>query len=176
MPRLFVVEGPDGAGKSTLLSRLEKDLNRVAIHTGGPPVDRVGWLNRMAIVWGAFGRRAILDRIPHISEPVYRKLDGGKTYDAIDFLNRELKDLNPVIVYCRLPGVQAMMDCISMKPKDHKPPEHMAKVLAMFPFLVAEYDRRISEVQSLGIYVITYSWIDHDYNHLLEKLKCADLF
>lgn len=173
MHRLIVVEGPDGAGKSTLLSRLGEDLGRLVVHSGGPPADMSAWINKLALVWGCVGRLAILDRIPHISERVYGPI-GGRQMEEGFVLMRELIEIDPIVVYCRLPSVMEMFGAMDTRPKTHKPIEHTTNVLNNFQTIVRSYDTIIKECIDNGIEVIPYSWKDNDYDQLVEKLKCVD--
>jgi len=174
MPRLIVVEGPDGAGKSTLLKKLERDLGRPVFHTGGPPATYADWSMKMARIWSLLNRAALVDRMPHISEEVYSKAFDREPSDPIDVLRGEIDEFNPLVIYCRVSSIQAMMNAISRSPKSHKSADHLAEVLANFPRLVWCYDKRFEDPR-LQKRTIRYSWPDDKYEDLLKRIKeCVD--
>lgn len=175
--RIIVVEGPDGSGKTTLINKLQEVLGYPVHHTGGPPADRAAWVHKLMVLWDfknrAQGGPVILDRLPHISETTYGPLYDRPLMDPLDVLNRDLQDLRPLIIYCRLPHVARMFSHISMEEKAHKPRSHVDLVLRNYDRLVAAYDARIESVEKLGVPVIRYAWTDDDFDTLLEAVKCA---
>ena len=173
MPRMIIAEGPDGAGKSTLVERLEKDLGRRVIHSGGPPANIAEWRSKIALVVANQRSPVIFDRVPHISEQVYNQLYPERpAFDPPYFLTNELIALRPVVVYCRLPSVTAMMNSMEFKLKAHKPQDHIDRVLANYPRLVETYDHLIAELQP-HLTLFRYAWDCNSYPTLLENLKCA---
>jgi thymidylate kinase len=173
MPKLIVVEGPDGSGKSTLLTKLAQDLGRVVIHSGGPPADRRAWVEKLARLQGLRGQPVLIDRAPQISEIIYSQLYNRPLMDLKKDLLNDLQEMEPVMVYCRLPSVFEMARSIDRSPKAHKSAAHMKLVLENYPRLVRDYDDLIDEVRSL-IPVLDYSWVTDRYDYLVQELReCA---
>ena len=173
MPRIIAVEGPDGAGKSTLIQMLSADLDRPVIHTGGPPKTRQEWLDRLAMVRSHIGKAVLFDRLPQISEQVYGPLyDRDPVLEKDDF-DRETRELDPVIVYCRLRSKEEMLRYISRETKAHKSSAHMDLVLANFDTIVSAYDRKMNELDAT-VLILNHDWQNTPYVNLLRRLKeCA---
>ena len=172
MSRMIVVEGPDGAGKSALVAKLSRDLGRSVDHTGGPTPDRQGWLKKMADLRDAATRPVIVDRIPHISEPIYRPLEGREPFDPPETLLRELVELDPVIVYCFIAPADQMLHMIDRGKKDHKPSDHMKLVIANHRKICDRYSSLMGRLKfEKGMDVFYYDWTRDRYAYLLKDLR-----
>jgi ABC-type cobalamin/Fe3+-siderophores transport system ATPase subunit len=177
MRRMVVVEGPDGSGKSTLLEQLSRTFEVDVSHSGGPPKTEADWQEKLRTMWNLKwradrGETVLVDRIPHISEPIYGGLAGRKFHDGIPLLDKELSELGPVIIYCKAISASFMHARISGEAKAHKPKSHLNWVLKNYPAIVAAYDRRINHLSGV-VPIVRYSWPNETYENLLEKLKCA---
>jgi adenylate kinase family enzyme len=171
MPKAIAIDGPDGAGKTTLINRLASDLGREVIHSGGPPKSRQEWTDRQLRFRGLARQPVLIDRLPHISEQIYGPLYNRKVDTA---LNREVLELNPVIVFCCLRDEFEMLRYIDQGPKAHKPSSHMELVLDHHPSIVLSYKRLMIHLACKGAQIIPYSWPDDRYENLLQELKkCA---
>jgi len=177
LTKLIVVEGPDGAGKSALVAKLARDLGREPFHTGGPPKNQQEKLERLARDRSFADKPMVMDRIYHISEQIYRPLDGPLDPGEADMLTREILELNPVVVYCRLISTAAMLELIDRGKKNHKPTEYMKKVIAHHRDIVHAYDRLMGELgygYPYGLTIFGYDWMQDRYANLLESIeKCA---
>lgn len=177
MRRMIVVEGPDGSGKSTLLGQLAETFEVEVCHSGGPPRTEADWLEKLRIIWDLKwradrGETILVDRLPHISEPIYGGLRGREFHGGQTQLDREVVELGLVVIYCKAISASFMHSRISQKAKGHKPPEHLKWVLSNYPSIVNAYDKRISSLSGL-VPIVHYSWPNETYENLLEKLKCA---
>lgn len=177
MRRMIVVEGPDGSGKSTLLAQLAETFEVEACHSGGPPKTEADWLEKLNIIWNLKwradrGETILVDRLPHISEPIYGGLAGRRFGASSSQLNREIVELGPVIIYCKAISASFMHSRISTKAKNHKPTAHLQWVLQNYPAIVTAYDYKIGSLSGL-VPIVHYSWPNETYDDLLEKLKCA---
>ena len=143
MAKLVIVEGPDGAGKSTLIQNLVALGGFVAIHTGGPPRDKQDLEDKLGKVTQALDAAGpnilVLDRHPAVSDPIYSKVTGSRSFATPGELNKQVGALNPVFVYCR-GSADSMRENISKSPKAHKPSEHLLKVLLKHGEIVKLYD------------------------------------
>lgn len=175
MTRVIAIEGPDGAGKSTLIEKLKQDLGREVIHTGGPPKTREEWMDRLIMVRSYQGKPVLFDRLPQVSEQIYGPLYHRDPLLTADDMDREASELQPLIVYCRLNTADEMLTAMSQAEKAHKPPTHIALVVANYEQIVRAYDKKIAQLVCLpGIDVLQYSWKDDDYSSLLAELQaCA---
>lgn len=172
MTRLIVVEGPDGAGKSTLLKRLSIDLSREVFHTGGPKTEEESqrWMMKIRNV---ADKPMIADRVPYISDPIYQRIcyDNTSSYDD---RRPELLEVNPVLVYCRLQSVPAMFELMNKETKPHKSPEHLHRVLTNYDRIVRAYDETMTTLETAGMNVFRYDWMQDSYADLLKELdQCA---
>lgn len=143
MAKLVIVEGPDGAGKSTLIQNLVALGGFVSAHTGGPPRDKQDLEDKLAKVATALDAAGpdtlILDRHPAVSDPIYSKVTGSRSFATPGELGEQVGALNPVFVYCR-GSADSMRGNISKSPKAHKPPEHLLKVIQKHGEIVKLYD------------------------------------
>ena len=177
MRRMIVVEGPDGSGKSTLLAQLAETFEVEPSHSGGPPKTEAEWQQKLQLIWGMKwradrGDTVLVDRLPHISEPIYGGLIGRTFCGPLARLDREIIELNLVIVYCKAISASFMQSRISTQAKDHKPTAHLEWVLKNYPNIVSAYDRRIGTLCG-QVPIVHYSWPNETYENLLEKIKCA---
>jgi hypothetical protein len=172
--RLIAVEGPDGAGKSTLVKKLSESLGREVIHTGGPPKNKDEWVQRMMNIRAIKDDKVIIDRIPHVSEQIYGPLyERDQVFDNPDFLDRELLEINPVVIYCRLALADEMLTHMSRETKAHKPQTHFDLVISHFGRIVNAYDSKFQSLKTRGLQVRQFDWSRDDYDTLLEFLQCA---
>lgn len=167
---LIVIEGPDGAGKSTLIRNLAGCMKREVIHTGGPPKDQKEWAERLMRLRGYQDKTVLFDRIPHISEQIYGPLYGRDPQDLADQLDRELIEMNPVIVYCRLQSEHEMLRLMSMEVKAHKPSAHFDLVKANYHSIARAYDRKMHELED-KLKVMQFDWQVNSFTTLLERLN-----
>jgi hypothetical protein len=133
---MLIVEGPDGAGKSHLVDRLTLDLGLLVqpracrSDTGVDPLTLRDWVD------GDLSRpvheRAVYDRYPLISEPIYGTICRGRVAPGFDdpyWLIRSWTMLlakEPIFVYC-LPPWREVGENID---KDHLPDtEHLFQVI-----------------------------------------------
>lgn len=177
MRRMIVVEGPDGSGKSTLLGQLAETFEVEVSHSGGPPRTHEEWLHKLQLIWdlkwrAERGETILVDRLPHISEPIYGNLNNRHFHGALQQLDREIVELGLVIIYCKAISTSFMHSRISLDAKDHKPKAHLDWVLKNYPSIVNAYDQRIGSLSGL-VPIVNYSWPTETYKNLLEKLKCA---
>jgi hypothetical protein len=170
MKNIFV-EGPDGSGKSHLVQRLQNDLERPAILTGGPPKNagqmrtRFNWVKALCQDHNGL----IFDRAPMICEIVYPALVGRLNYFSRKECVDELIATNPIVVYCRRP-LADMRESISQSPKGHKSSEHLRQVLDSYPDLVNRYHVVMDRLEAIGVPVIRYDFERDSYQELLDCL------
>lgn len=143
MAKLVIVEGPDGAGKSTLIQNLVALGGFVSAHTGGPPRDKQDLEDKLGKVTQALDAAGhnilVLDRHPAVSDPIYSKVTGSRSFATPGGLGEQVGALNPVFVYCR-GSADSMSGNISKSPKAHKSPEHLLKVIQKHGEIVKLYD------------------------------------
>lgn len=169
MPKPIVVEGPDGHGKSTLIEKLKADLDRPVIHTGGPPADREQLMTKVRMVNSYPNSAVLFDRIPHISEIVYRNAEDRAHEVPVASLVNCLYALDPVIVYCRTDE-----PLIDTEVKEHKPKIHMELVVRKAGLIAATYDAIMDILDHGVVQVVRYNWKTDNYDMLKEVLKCAE--
>lgn len=171
MRRVIVVEGPDGAGKSTLAQRLSKEMGRPLLHTGGPPASKELLLMKLEKI-DAAQNNVILDRTPHISDPIYAKAEGRPLFLPVSSLHTRLQELNPIIIYCRLKSPREMYKHMYKgMDKEHKPQKHFAVVAENYLGIVQDYDTAMLKVQmTLGLDVLYYDWTQQSANMLSREL------
>lgn len=170
MTKCIIVEGPDGAGKSTLLKRLERYLGKPVYHTGGPVASKVMFLEKLREAEARMESH-LLDRTPHISEPIYARAGSRRTFVPEHELHERLRSRNPVVVYCRLSSMATMFRNMDRGKKAHKSPEHLAEVMRNYKAIVEDYDLTMSGLRAKGITVIRYDWENDDLARLVEALS-----
>lgn len=170
----IILEGPDGAGKSTLGEQLADALGYEYVHTGGAARTLCMLIQRMLELeeQGAKGKGVIFDRVPHISDSIYKEAMGEPRLMHQGRARGHLKNMGPiVVVYCRLRDSEAMLANILETKKSHKPPEYLEKVKASYPAIVEAYDWEMADLRETGVEVIQYDWTEHDFDTLLKVLK-----
>lgn len=174
LKRPVIIEGPDGAGKSTLAKRLAVHLGVEVFHSGGPPMDIKHLQLKMDKIKKNY-RSHVIDRTPHISEPIYAPVNGRRVFIPIDVLHKELSDLKPLIIYCRLKSAVDMFKAIDRSKKLHKSPEHLREVMEQYSKVVQKYDADFGVIKNLpGVDVIQYDWNLSPIAKLLGEVeKCA---
>lgn len=168
MQKSIVVEGPDGTGKSTLAAKLAEDLGFPLCHTGGRSPDQSVLIARcVEIAVKAKAAPTVFDRVPHISDNIYREAFGDSFLLPDATMSFLLGHLPVVLVFC-----QSAPD-MSEAPKDHKPPEHMAQVKEARPAIIRGYARRAEETNRQGVPTFLFDWRLDSYESLLERIKAC---
>src|SRR5690606_22916145 len=116
MTKCIIVEGPDGAGKTTLLNQLKTYLDKPVFHTGGPVDSEAMFLKKLQEAEERMGSH-LLDRTPHISEPIYARASSRRAFVHEHELHERLREINPVVVYCRLSSLTTMFRNIDQSKK-----------------------------------------------------------
>lgn len=169
MAKLVIVEGPDGAGKSTLIQNLVALGGFVSAHTGGPPRDKQDLEDKLAKVTASLDAAGpnilVLDRHPAVSDPIYSKVTGSRSFVTPGELSKQIWDLNPVFVYCR-GTADSMRENISRSPKAHKPSEHLLKVIQKHGEIVKLYDAFFAQAPH-----IRYDWQRDSVLELAKVLR-----
>lgn len=169
MAKLVIVEGPDGAGKSTLIQNLVALGGFVSIHTGGPPRDKQDLEDKLDKITQALDAAGpnilILDRHPAVSDPIYSKVTGSRSFATPGELSKQVWSLDPVFVYCR-GSADSMRKNISESPKTHKSPEHLLKVIQKHGEIVKLYDAFFALAPH-----IRYDWQRDSVLELAEVLR-----
>lgn len=163
----IVIEGPDGAGKSTLIKRLSNDLQVRPHHTGGPSISTKEFRDRITVVYNMKLLR-IFDRLPMISERIYRSIDNKPLPISIEEMDHHLQAVDPLVIFCRRKNLTDMYRAIDRTNKPHKPADFTQQVVERYRDVVAAYDKFMSETP---VDVYHYDWEVHDYNSLLKYLQ-----
>lgn len=153
----IVVEGPDGSGKTTLIAKVSEWLNVPVFHTGGPPATKEELLDRIHRIEAA-QFDCVFDRVPFISEPIYRKADGKPMLIPEEELRQGLVRMNPTIIWCELPTVQDMFAGISTEKKSHKSDEHLQEVFRNYHRIAALYRETKKELRASGFDIIQWNY------------------
>jgi len=172
LERPVILEGPDGAGKSTLAASLARSLNREVFHSGGPPVNKLILEDKLDEVEQKFDTH-VIDRVPHISEPIYSRVSVRRSFIPEFQLHDRLKRFDPIVVYCRLPQMSDMFKAIDRSKKPHKPSQHLEEVLKQYRAVVQDYDITMDLLSKSGVTVIMYAWTQMPVHKLVERLTCA---
>ena len=108
----------------------------------------------------------IFDRVPFISEPVYKRARGEPMFLPVELLHLRLARMNPVLVFCQ--GQSG--ETISGAPKAHKPAEHLARVKETFPIILEGYDQQMKILRKEGFTILLYDWTRDDYDDFLKAV------
>lgn len=166
MRKSIVVEGPDGTGKSTLAARLAEDLGFPLCHTGGRSPGQAVLIARcVEIAVKAKEAPTVFDRVPHISDNIYREAFGDSFLLPEATMSFLLGHLPVVLVFCQ--GAPDM----SEDPKDHKPSELMSRVKEARPAIIRGYARKAEETHRQGVPTFLFDWRLDSYESLLERVK-----
>lgn len=165
---VIVLEGPDGAGKSTLSNHLAKHFMWMQVHTGGPIVTRDEIFERIKTKELMTKEFAIFDRIPMISELVYPLVAPRELFiteqESLDLI----KQMRPVIVYCRLDSSEKMLSHILSSPKGHKPPEYLEKVKANHQRITDRYEEVMKIIPPE--FLIPFNWEQDFWLNVARKI------
>lgn len=162
---LLVIEGADCMGKTTLVGQLQQALKWPSLHTGGPKTDEQ--LEQSMRRVEELTSNYLVDRLPLLSEIVYRPITRGLTVPEemqLQFLDR-ISELDPVVVVCRtriIPNIVA-------EERPHKSLEYWAKVKEGYPGIVARYDTLVDRLRHARVNVFVYDWSDPRAYHALTE-------
>lgn len=170
MTKCIIVEGPDGAGKTTLLDQLRVYLGKPVFHTGGPVDSEAMFLKKLQEAEEHMGSH-LLDRTPHISEPIYARASSRRAFITEYELHERLREINPVVVFCRLSSMTTMFRNIDRSKKAHKSSEHLEEVMRNYKTIVWDYDLVMADLSAQGITVLRYDWENNNIAHLVETLS-----
>jgi hypothetical protein len=110
----------------------------------------------------------VFDRVPHISDNIYREALGDNFLLPDTTMSFLLSHIPVVLVFCQ--STPNMVET----PKDYKPAEHMAQVKAVRPAVVRGYARKAEETNRQGVPTLLFDWRLDSYEALLERIKvCA---
>lgn len=141
---MIIIEGPDNSGKSGITNFLTRDLGVPSYHAGGPPKSKEDIMRRALFLLDNYGKY-IFDRAALISEPVYSILrPGGSLLADEEHLYKRLRDLNPIIIFCR-PPMENLLRMEKHIVKEHDTPEHVDAVQKNAVQLIARYDLVMEE-------------------------------
>lgn len=156
----IILEGPDLGGKTTI-SKFVTNITGIKIHhTGGPPKDLEDFLKKFDDI----PENCVFDRYPMISDFIYSKLPGRPVFVTMEMMIEKLKEVNPIILFCRPTDnhLYSALDYLKVKP--HKGPEHVENVRANYWTIVKYYDFLMSNLKSQGFNVVKV-----DFNTLTEE-------
>ena len=141
----------------------------MSVHTGGPPRDKQDLEDKLAKVAASLDAAGpdtlILDRHPAVSDPIYSKVTGSRSFVTPGELEEQVGALNPVFVYCR-GSADSMRGNISKFPKAHKSPEHLLKVIQKHGEIVKLYDAFFARTPH-----IRYDWQRDSVLELAKVLR-----
>lgn len=139
---MIIIEGPDNSGKSGIANYLHADLGVPLYHAGGPPKSKEDIVKRAEFLLDNYGR-FIFDRAALISEPVYSLLrhEGNSLLGEELHLYSKLRNLNPIIIYCRPPIERLMNFDKHVVKKEYDTPDHVAAVEKNAMQLINRYDQ-----------------------------------
>jgi hypothetical protein len=171
LARSIILEGTDGSGKTTLFDVMTKLWGlRSSGHDGGPPQSYHDIQARLAHT--SLNNPAVRDRTPCISDIMYSAVLGRETTLSSKAYMEFLKDLDPLIIYCRPP--LAVLYANAVKPKPHKPQEFVDRIKSWDTQwrLIQEYDHYMERTAQGLLRVITYNWVvDQAAGKLQQALK-----
>lgn len=166
---LIILEGPDGAGKSTLITKLASDFGYQIYRSGGPKdadnMKRV--VKEMTSLALDKTTTYLCDRAPWVSELIYSKALGRQPVMPFEFF-APCFDLPQRVIYCNLNDSVSMLTNMSREYKAHKPAEHTALVVKNYKFICNLYDELIDEMESTGMDIFGYDWINGSYEELTQ--------
>lgn len=165
---MIVLEGPDNSGKSTLAKVLSEEFGLPVYHAGGPPASVKEMNKRVDFILNNHSK-FIFDRIPLISEPVYCILRGGNNMFAeSEELYSALREIKPIIIYCR-PPLSVLMAEDNREAKSHDNPKHLKKVGDNKLLLIDRYDQ-VMNSEMVPNYLM-YDYTIHSTKQLMEGIK-----
>lgn len=159
---MIIAEGPDGGGKTTLLAEIAKQSGRTPFHPGSPPKDRQMLLARFEQALG-HNDNALLDRLPMISELVYRPALEGRHISAPSevwsYIDRLQQLRHPLFVYCRPPDSTVIGNIYTVQQqKTHKPQQLTDRIARQIHWILKFYDEVMVKALEHGLTVIPYNF------------------
>lgn len=146
---MIIIEGPDNAGKSTLATQLSLALGIPIHHSGGPAQNEDEIVNRAEIVFDNNGHK-IFDRVPFISDYVYRTVmqDKPSPFTDIKLVHRYIKRMkkqHPVVIFC-WPPKHVMLSLEGHSKSEHETQEHFDRVKAHQHDIVNLYEELFKDI------------------------------
>lgn len=159
---MIIFEGPDNSGKSTIASYIAHELGIPLHHFGKPPKNEIELKNRIDFM---FENKdfLIFDRVPLISEQIYSILREKNLMSVIDEANAyyvRLREINPIIIYCR-PAVEVMVETLH-EAKTYDSKDHMLAVENKFLDLIDRYDQVMESEYLPKPWYFDYTKQEHD--------------
>lgn len=167
---MLIFEGPDNSGKSTIASYVSHELGIPLWHFGKPP-STVEQLRKRIHFMLDNKDFLIFDRIPLISEPVYSMLRNknlmSSLTDSGEVYYKKLRDIKPIIVYCR-PPLGTIIEAFHHG-KEYDTKEHLASVEEKQIALINRYDEIMRDSRLPPHWNFDYTTQEHD--SFLEKIE-----
>lgn len=159
---MIIFEGPDNSGKSTIASYISHELGIPLHHFGKPPKNEGELIDRINFM---FENKdfLIFDRCPLISEQVYSILRDKNLMSVIDEANSyyiRLREINPIIVYCR-PSIETMVETLH-NAKEHDDLEHLVMIEDRNLELIKRYDEVMNSEYLPPHWTFDYTKQEHD--------------
>lgn len=110
----------------------------------------------------------LFDRIPMISERIYRSVDNKPLPISTEEMDHHLQKIDPLVIFCRRASVTDMYMAIDRKGKPHKSVEFTQTVVERYREIVLAYDNYMA---TAPVDVYHYDWGVHDYSSLLKYIR-----
>jgi len=162
------LEGPDGSGKSTLFKVLTEGCGMPSTgHDGAAPQSVEEAFSRLETVSNS--PPSVRDRVQAVSDLVYAKVLGRKTFLTRSEYLCWLDEVDPVIVYCR--PLRHVIEENEIHEKPHKSVEFTKTLSEKRHEIITEYDHVIQEVRR-RCSVLVYDYTTDTFAlHLLRRLE-----